>query len=144
MTPSTHSLLSGAELSHAKRWGRSIRSESAAFDLGIGILNCCIHTFIILCSNPCPNGCERWTTHMETACLWVSPVLSILSSTFLCSTFVRRLNMGKIVVKPNRNVPVLIHCRKDCGEITLEALVFPPHPVVKKARQAAERNPLGK
>lgn len=25
-----------------------------------------------------------------------------------------------MITKPNRNVPVLIYCRKDCGEITLD------------------------
>ncbi len=28
------------------------------------------------------------------------------------------------MTKPNRNVPVLIYCRKDCGEITLEGYVL--------------------
>ncbi|WRT68534.1 uncharacterized protein IL334_005511 [Kwoniella shivajii] len=77
LTPEIHHLLSGAELSHAKRYT------------------------------------ELLHTHFQHSVLDSLPV------------WLRKMDDAygdglSMVTKPNRNVPVLIYCRKDCGEITLE------------------------
>ncbi|WVW85482.1 hypothetical protein I302_107520 [Kwoniella bestiolae CBS 10118] len=77
LTPEMHHLLSGAELSHARRYT----------DL--------LHTHF---QHSALDSLPEWLRKMD-------------------DTYGDGLSM---VSKPNRNTPVLIYCRKDCGEITLE------------------------
>ncbi|WWD19190.1 hypothetical protein CI109_103648 [Kwoniella shandongensis] len=77
LTPSIHHLLSGAELSHARRYT----------DL--------LHTHF---QHSVLDSLPEWLRKMD-------------------DSYGDGLSM---VTKPNRNVPVLIYCRRDCGEITLE------------------------
>ncbi|WWC71449.1 uncharacterized protein I206_105405 [Kwoniella pini CBS 10737] len=77
VTPNTHHLLSGAELSHAKRYT----------DL--------LHTHF---EHSVLDSLPEWLRKMD-------------------DTYGDGLSM---ISKPNRNTPVLIYCKRDCGEITLE------------------------
>ncbi|WVQ95072.1 hypothetical protein IAU59_002165 [Kwoniella sp. CBS 9459] len=77
LTPSVHSLLSGAELSHAQRYTELLHTHFQ-------------HSVL--------DSLPEWLRGMD-------------------DTYGDGLSM---VSKPNRNTPVLIYCRKDCGEITLE------------------------
>ncbi|KAK8854666.1 hypothetical protein IAR55_003405 [Kwoniella newhampshirensis] len=77
LTPSIHHLLSGAELSHARRYTELLHTH---------------YQHSVLDSLP------EWLRKMD-------------------DTYGDGLSM---VTKPNKNMPVLIYCRRDCGEITLE------------------------
>jgi hypothetical protein len=48
--------------------------------------------------------------------VWVGPLPSLLGHSYLP----RSGKADEVVSKPNPNLPVLVYCRRDCGEITLE------------------------
>ncbi|WWC63423.1 uncharacterized protein I303_106025 [Kwoniella dejecticola CBS 10117] len=77
LTPNMHHLLSGAELSHARRYTELLHTHFQ-------------HSVL--------DSLPEWLRKMD-------------------DTYGDGLSM---VSKPNRNTPVLIYCKKDCGEITLE------------------------
>ncbi|GFZ50848.1 hypothetical protein JCM24511_08606 [Saitozyma sp. JCM 24511] len=77
LTPELHPLLSGAELSHAKRYTELLHTHFQ-------------HSVL--------DSLPEWLRKMD-------------------DSYGDGLSM---VVKPNKDVPVLIFCRKYCGEITLE------------------------
>ena len=79
-----------------------------------GTPSSCTRTSSTLSWTPCPTGCRRWTTRTAMGYRWVSrwPVSAVGALVMLA--------MLTQVTKPNKNVPVLVDCRKDCGEIRLD------------------------
>lgn len=70
-----------------------------------------LRTFAIRCWTPYRNGYARWTMLTMTVYRWVSVVTSE-AELWLTA-----------VSTPNLATPVLIYCRKDCGELPLERYV---------------------